>query len=306
MSKDQSDALRAYFHTIARHPLLTATEELMLGRQVAEMQTLLEKGKPLSPKEKQAVRRGEKARRRFITANLRLVVTVAKQYTSVSHSMDLLDLIQEGNMGLTKAVERFDYTRGYKFSTYAYWWISQAIRRALQKMDRTIKLPSQLADIARRWPNMRHKETQRLGREPTLAEMAQAFKMTEAEARLLMDRNSGITMSLDVLLTSEDSTASTLLDLMYDKEAEQSRESDLALQHDLERMQKAFAFLTDKEQEVLKARYGIDTDQQTYARIGREMGLSRERTRQVTARSLQKLKFLMQRDEPEIAARLYA
>lgn len=300
MSRHQNgnDALRAYFVSISRHPLLTATEELTLGKAVAELQRIQENGGPKTQAERAAVRRGERAKKRFITANLRLVVTVAKQFTSVAHTMDMLDLIQEGSMGLLRAVERFDYKRGYKFSTYAYWWISQAIRRSLQRSDRQIKLPSQIAEIARQWSRKVHKETQRLGREPTLAEMAKAVKMSEDEVRLMLDRNSGVTMSLDVLLTHDDGS-SRLGDLVYDKEVEHEREADLMLQHDLSRLNDALAYLSDKEQEVVRARFGLGESEQTYASMGRELGLSRERTRQLVGRSVQKLKYLMEAD-PEV------
>lgn len=293
MSREQTDSLRAYFVSIARHPLLTATEELILGKQVAELQRILENGGPATREERQAVRRGQRAKQRFINANLRLVVTVAKNFNGVSHTMDLLDLIQEGNFGLVRAVERFDYTRGYKFSTYSFWWISQAIRRALQRYDRPIKLPSQIAEIARRLSSIRHKETQRLGREPSVPELALACKMSEAELRLLLDRNTGLTHSLDTMMTHDEGQGSTLLDFIYDKEQEEDREAELAINHDTDRLGKALAFLTDKEQEVLRARFGLDEEERTFAAIGRDMGLSRERTRQLTSRSIRKLRYLM-------------
>lgn len=294
MTRESHDGLRDYFVAISRHPLLTATEELTLGKQVAELQRIVDNGGPRTKDERHAVRRGERAKKRFVSANLRLVVTIAKHYKRVSHCLDMLDLIQEGNLGLVRAVERFDYTRGYKFSTYSYWWISQAMRRALQRSDRPIKLPSQIAEIARRLPSIRHKESIRLGREPSLRELAAACKMSEDELRLLLDRNTGITTSLDLLITQEDSVGSTLLDLVYDKEHAQDQDNDLALQHDLSRMRKAFVLLTDKEQELLMSRYGINEEQQTYASIGRRLGLSRERTRQMASTSLNKLRYLME------------
>lgn len=286
------ESLRQYLTDISRYPLLSQTEELTLGRQVAAAQQILENGGPSTKEEKRLVRSGNRAKRRFVNGNLRLVVNVAKKFNKKCVSMDLLDLIQEGNLGLIKAVERFDYTRGYKFSTYAYWWIRQHIHRAIQRKETQIRLPSQLAQVSANWSRVMGQQTQKLGRTPTHAELAKALKITDEELLLMLDRNRGSTVSLDVLLKYDDDS-STMLDLIHDKDKHRDDNEDLETQHELDRMQAALLKLSDREAELLKCRYGFDGREQTFTELAEKTQISRERTRQLVTRSLSKLRHFM-------------
>lgn len=298
--KTTADPLRQYFIEIARHPLLTSDEELTLGKAVMEAQQILEAGGPSSSAERRIVRAGERAKRRFVNGNLRLVVTVAKSFTSNVVTMDMLDLIQEGNFGLIKAVERYDYTRGYKFSTYAYWWIRQAMRRAIQQKERQIRLPSQLAEIANKWNRVIGQQTQLLGRTPTPAELGEALKISEAEVLLLMERNRGRTYSLDALLNTDDAT-STLGEVFYSRAVDAEHREETEVREDIEGMLTALMLLSDKEQAILRARYGIGQSAKSFQQIADSQQLCRERVRQLASRSLNRLKYLIETSQVRTA-----
>lgn len=287
-----TDSLRQYFVEISRHPLLTHAEELTLGRQIAAAQQILDNGGPRTKNERRLVRSGERAKRRFINGNLRLVVNVAKTFSKKVVQLEMSDLIQEGNFGLIRAVERFDYTRGYKFSTYAYWWIRQHIHRAIQRKEAHIRMPSQLAQVSANWNRVVGQLTQKLGRTPNPAELAKALKISEDELLLMMERNRGNAYSLDVILSWHDD-GGTMLELMYDKEKHLEDDECMETQHDLARMQAAMMQLNDRDADVLRARFGIGCREQTYQELAEKMQVSRERTRQVVKQSLGKVRHFM-------------
>ncbi|MBM3267076.1 MAG: sigma-70 family RNA polymerase sigma factor [Candidatus Sericytochromatia bacterium] len=266
-----SDPIQAYLRSIGAIPLLTAEEEVMLAKAMAENGKL-----------------GQEARKRMIEANLRLVVSVAKKY--LGRGLSFLDLIQEGNLGLIRAVEKFDYRRGYKFSTYAMWWIRQAITRALADKARTIRIPVHLVETINRLRAISQRLTQKLGRRPADEEIAEAAnvpveKIKEVK-RVVKD-----TISLETPVGKEEE--SRLGDFIVDREAPgpASTVAQLLLREDV---QSVLSVLSAREREVVTLRFGLDDGQvHTLEEIGRRFGVTRERVRQIEGKALNKLRTAM-------------
>jgi RNA polymerase primary sigma factor len=192
-----SNAVSDYLNNIARTPLLTTQQEIQLGRLVARWRELRDKNEPLTKQEQREFNRGVKARERFIKSNLQLVVHIARKYERrLQKTMELLDLIQEGNLGLAKAVEMFDYSRGYKFSTYAYWWIRQSIGRALQQSDAMIRLPGAMVDVIYKANRTSQHLMQELGRAPTTTELAVRMEVSPSDLLRILSYNHTV-LSLD-------------------------------------------------------------------------------------------------------------
>ena len=260
-----TDPVRMYLKEIGRVDLLTAEQEQELGRQASEGD-------------------GD-ARRKMIEANLRLVVAVAKRY--VGRGMMLLDLIQEGNMGLLKAVEKFDYSKGYKFSTYATWWIRQSITRAIADQARTIRIPVHMVEMINRVHRATHVLVQELGREPSSAEIA-AHLHTTAEKVEEIQKLSLDPVSLETPVGEEDD--SHLGDFIQDTEA--SEPMDAATGNLLrEQLEKAMATLTPREEKVLRMRFGFeDGKTHTLEEVGKQFNVTRERVRQIESKALRRLR----------------
>ena len=260
-----TDPVRMYLKEIGRVDLLTAEQEQELGRQASEGD-------------------GD-ARRKMIEANLRLVVAVAKRY--VGRGMMLLDLIQEGNMGLLKAVEKFDYSKGYKFSTYATWWIRQSITRAIADQARTIRIPVHMVEMINRVHRATHVLVQELGREPNSAEIA-ARLHTTAEKVEEIQKLSLDPVSLETPVGEEDD--SHLGDFIQDTEA--SEPMDAATGNLLrEQLEKAMATLTPREEKVLRMRFGFeDGKTHTLEEVGKQFNVTRERVRQIESKALRRLR----------------
>ncbi len=302
--------MRLYLQDIGRVDLLTPEQELTLARQVQRREQLLraEPTRPEGgPEEEhlkewasrsglsvaelgQALHQGRRARERMIQANLRLVVAVAKKY--LRHGMELLDLVQEGTLGLERAVERFDPTRGFRFSTYAYWWIRQGMSRALATQSRAIRLPVHVTERLQRIRRAQQRLLEQLGRPPTLAEVARASELEEEVVRLTL-RQVPRPISLDVRVGKGQETE--LGDLLEDPHA--TPEQVLAreqLHHDLEALLEE---LNGREAAVLRQRYGLEDDHpRTLGEIGEALHLSRERVRQIESRALMKLRQPQQRN----------
>ena len=286
------DSIDTYLREIGRTKLLKAAEEVELAERMARgvaARRRLEADEDLSLQARAALRadvaRGEEARHHLIQANLRLVVSIAKKY--VGHGLSLTDLIQEGNIGLMRAAEKFDAARGNRFSTYATWWIRQAVTRAVAEQGRTIRLPVHMSEAMGQVKRTAERLSRSLERQPTPEEIAQALDQpVEKVTRTMEAMRRTISLEMPV---GEDGE-STLGEFIEDKAqgspmeaaAEQMMRSDLA---------RALGALTDREQKILMLRYGLaDGQQRTLEEVGRTLGMTRERARQIEAQALRTLR----------------
>jgi RNA polymerase primary sigma factor len=269
------DSLRLYLRSIGKVELLTASQEVALAKRI-------ERGDML-------------AKREMVEANLRLVVSIAKGY--LGRGLSFLDLIQEGSLGLIRAVEKFDYRRGYKFSTYATWWIRQAVTRAIADKARTIRIPVHMVEKLNRVAHVERQLVQRLGREPEPDEIAEELRWTVAEVRDIL-RVAQVPVSLEKPVGDEDD--SELGDFVRDDEgAEPFEEASEHLQR--EGVRKALDALPERERQVIELRYGLSgLEPLTLEEVGRTFGVTRERTRQLEAEALRHLR------SPGVGARLQA
>jgi len=287
-----SDPVRMYLNDIGRYRLLTAQEEVELSMQFEagnRASAHLEKGEDLTSEDRAiliaTVRRGDAAQRRLVESNLRLVVSIARRY--VGRGMALLDLIQEGNLGLMRAVERFDYRRGFRFSTYATWWIRQSITRAIADQGRTIRMPIHIVDTVNKLTRAQRDMTQTLGREPTVEELAIELDLT-TERLIELTRIAQDTISLETPVGEEDD--STLGDFVEDTDAEVP--ADAATFRLLqENLALALEGLNPREREVLIMRFGLaDGRMRTLEEVGEHFKVTRERIRQLETKALAKLR----------------
>ncbi|WP_188298612.1 RNA polymerase sigma factor [Streptomyces sp. CBMA156] len=287
-----ADLLRQYLREIGRIRLLTAEEEVELARRVEAGIFAEERlnGDPPPPDPSAGeldtlVVRGRIAKRRLIEANLRLVVSVAKRY--VGRGLTLLDLVQEGNLGLIRAVEKFDYTRGFKFSTYATWWIRQSMSRALADQARTIRVPVHVVELINRVVRVQRGLLQERGLEPTAAEVAAVLELTEERVRELL-RLAQEPISLHTPVGEEEDVA--LGDLIEDADAASPAESAAFLLLRLH-LDAVLATLGERERQVVQLRYGLDDGRpRTLEEIGAVFGVTRERIRQIESKTLVKLR----------------
>ena len=259
------DPVRMYLKEIGKIPLLTQEEETVIARRMAEGD--------------------EKAKQQMTEANLRLVVSIAKRY--VGRGMQLLDLVQEGNLGLLKAVDKFDYTKGYKFSTYATWWIRQAITRAIADQARTIRIPVHMVETINRVIRTAHAMVQEYGREPSSLEIAARMKMDVNKVEVIL-KIAQEPVSLETPIGEEED--SHLGDFIQDEEASQPAEaaSYTLLREQLEEVLKS---LSPREEQVLRMRFGlVDGKAHTLEEVGKEFDVTRERIRQIESKALRKLR----------------
>ncbi|MPZ73550.1 MAG: sigma-70 family RNA polymerase sigma factor [Nitriliruptorales bacterium] len=286
------DLLDLYFSELGKVRLLTAEDEVRLAKRIErgrEAQEKLDSGKAKAKDRtslEAAVRDGQAAFDHFVAANLRLVVSVASQFSKRS-SLELGELIQEGNLGLLRAVEKFDWRRGYKFSTYATWWIRQAIQRGVAGSERTIRLPVALHDALVKVRAASARLESETGREPTIEELAEATRLTPEKVERAMEGDHSMT-SLDRPV-GYDSDASDLGEFVA--VAEDSPAEEVVERHFQEGLfQMAQASLDDRSWYVLQRRYGLDGDQAvTLDALGRELGLSRESVRKIENTALARL-----------------
>jgi len=286
-----NDPISWYLQNIGRVPLLTPAEEIELGNQVQKMMILTEDGQlnekinDFTTQQKRTIKIGRRAKERMMKANLRLVVSVAKKYQG--KGLELLDLVQEGSLGLERAVEKFDPTRGYKFSTYATWWIRQAITRSIADQARTIRIPVHMIETINKIVRTQRLILSEFGREATPEELAKKLRMPLEKVRKVL-KISKEPVSLEKPVGDEED--SSLGDFIEDTKAlaplEQAIKSNLS-----EATTKILSTLTPREERVLRMRFGVgmNTDH-TLEEVGLQFSVTRERIRQIEAKALRKLK----------------
>ena len=309
------DLVRSYLRDIGRVPLLSHEQEITLGRQVQELMEIetleleLESRDGAKPSAgqlaeaagmstvqlKRRLQQGRRAKERMVSANLRLVVSVAKKYTK--RNMELLDLIQEGTIGLVRGVEKFDPTRGYKFSTYAYWWIRQGITRAIAEKSRTIRLPIHITEMLNKLKKGQRELSQDLGRTPSVTELAEFVDLPEDDVKDLMCR-ARQPVSLEMKVGDGDDTE--LLELLSgDGDLPSDQVEDECLKGDLRTL---LSQLPHLQEQVLRMRYGMDGEEpMSLTGIGRILGMSRDRVRNLERDGLAGLRRVSDQVEAYIA-----
>jgi RNA polymerase primary sigma factor len=284
-----ADSIGWYLSTIGRVPLLTAAEEIELAHHVQAGKRLLQlPAEELTPKHKRQLRMAQRARDRMMAANLRLVVSVAKKYQN--QGLELLDLVQEGAIGLERAVDKFDPAMGYKFSTYAYWWIRQGMTRAIDNSARTIRLPIHISEKLSKMRRISRELSHRLGRQPNRLELSHAMDIAPQDLEELMTQSAPCA-SLDAHARGEEDR-STLGELIADPASNEHMDSmDRHIQK--EHLGAWLSQLNDREQKILKLRFGLEgSEPLTLAEIGRLINVSRERVRQLEAKAIMKLRLM--------------
>ena len=300
-----TDAMRDYLSAIGRVPLLTREQEILYSKRVQRMMTLLaekeklEKKLGLEPNLKTwaaavglppeeltpALQQGQQAKKKMIESNLRLVVSIAKKYQK--RNMELLDLIQEGSVGLERGVEKFDPSKGYKFSTYAYWWIRQAITRALAVKSRTIRIPIHVTEKINKIKKTERKLAQKLGRTATIAEVADELGVKLEDLRKCLKANQQ-PVSLDLRVGDDKDTEFSEAIASDGVSPEDNAAHNLMCQD----VREILSSLPQKEREVLSLRFGLENGQAlSLAQVGKKMNLSRERVRQLETRAITSLRY---------------
>ncbi|GAA3387171.1 sigma-70 family RNA polymerase sigma factor [Cryptosporangium minutisporangium] len=288
-----TDAVADYLKTIGRTPLLTAEQEVRLGERVeagtVAQQQLDADGDRLDPAQRVALRQrvadGKRAKQHMIEANLRLVVSIAKRYAAAG-GLPLLDLIQEGNIGMMRAVEKFDHQRGLKFSTYATWWIKQAIGRALADQSRAIRLPAHLVEVLNRVTRARRTLAQDIDRDPTSSEIAAHLDLPVDKVELVLGYDRP-TVSLHTPVGTDAGTE--LRDLIPDDAPDPA--ATVAARWQRGYLDTVLSTLSEREATVIRQRYGLDDDEpRTLHELGKKHGLSRERIRQIESHAMRKLR----------------
>ncbi|MGH9101739.1 MAG: RNA polymerase sigma factor RpoD, partial [Acidimicrobiales bacterium] len=294
---ESTDPVKAYLREIGKVRLLDQSREVALARRVAEGQSAAARvatledrhgGEPpqeLMETQEMVVAEGLRAKELLIEANLRLVVSIAKHYRN--RGMAFLDLIQEGNLGLMRAVDKFDYTKGFKFSTYATWWIRQAVTRAIADQARTIRIPVHMVETINKVVRVQRQLLQELGRDPTAEELAAKVELSVSRVREILRINQD-TVSLQAPVGDGDDFS--LADVIEDQAAVVPADAATRVLLN-EAVKKALSELSEREQEIVRLRFGLEDGQmRTLEEVGRHFGVTRERVRQIEAKTLAKLR----------------
>ena len=286
------DSFADYLKEIGRYPLLTPSQEIELSRQAQRYIELRDtEGKPETPQERRQYRVGKRAFDKMMTSNLRLVVNIAKKFVGrAGHTYGIMDLIQEGCIGLHRAVELFDSSRGYKFSTYSYWWIRQAICRGIDTSDRTIRIPIHALEKLHRLMKLREAyRKDHPGEELTLRQASEMMGVSQDQLALVLDRSIHMS-SLDVAATTRDGDGSALIDLIPAKEPDEDDRSYASHVEQIDAINSAMEFISDEEAEILSRYYGLNgAPEETLGAIAKTKGVSRERVRQKRDRAVRRV-----------------
>ncbi|MGF1540469.1 MAG: sigma-70 family RNA polymerase sigma factor [Pleurocapsa sp.] len=284
MANNSSNTVRDYLKEIARTPLLKPEEEVNLANQIQAMLPLLDQ-ESLTLEEEKIVRRGQRAKQKMVQANLRLVVSIAKKYQN--RGLSMLDLIQEGSIGLMRASEKFDAAKGYKFSTYSYWWIRQAMTRAIANQARTIRLPIHITQDLNKIKKTTRKLSQTLGRKPSDREVAAELDM-ELEKLRYLAQSARITQPKSLNVTIDENQTELEQILADDSASPSDFVANQELRHQI---QSLLHTLSPKQRDVITLRYGLNNGKtMTYEQIGNVCGVSRERVRQIKNKAMKLLK----------------
>ena len=284
------DPLRDYLNQIGKIPLLTAAEEIELGNSIQRMMPLLDNPNPTKDEQK-IIRIGKRAKKRMVQGNLRLVISVASKYNKMTNRLSMQDLIQEGNIGLIRAVEMFDPSRGYKFSTYAYWWIRQGIMRATQTQDRMIKLPSGAPDGLRKVKYFMIDYQKEHGKMPSLKECADLIGVQPETMRNYLQAAEDAT-SLDAKPKSRGEEGSQILDLIPSTYG--AADEDLELDTATLAIKRAFGEMTEHERNIITMRYGLDGEEPlSNPSIAKKIGIHKEAARKLVHQTENKLRDIL-------------
>jgi RNA polymerase sigma factor (sigma-70 family) len=291
-----SDSFGDFMAEINRYPLLTPVEEIELARKIKAAAELKSLERELTPSEKMAIKRGERAKQKFVNCNLRLVVHITRRYRHVVNSLEMADLVQEGAVGLMRAVELFDATKGYKFSTYAYWWIRQSMQRAIDMKERALRIPTHVVEKLSKVRKVKHQLGLTLGRKPTKEEVAAALEMTVPAMEEMLFKGQRMASLDQNVINGEGDT--TILDLMHDPNQDCADDifDAVDLDNRIDRLYQCIESLDERTQYVLRHRNGLDgADIRTSTVLAQELGVTRERVRQMHVKAEQKLFSMMNR-----------
>lgn len=290
-----SDTLRDYLNQIGKIPLLSAAEEIELGHAIQKMMAL-ERKDNYTKEEQRIIRIGTRAKRRMIQGNLRLVINVAKKYRHLTNRITIHDLVQEGNIGLIRAVELFDPERGYKFSTYAYWWIRQGIVRATQTQDRIIKLPSGAGDILRKVRTFMIEYAAENKMQPSIEQCAEFAGISPETMRDYM-RNTHDVASLDTRARANDEESSSIIDLIANQD--RSPEEDLATETKIEAVRQALHHMNEISRQVIILRFGLDGEKPCSKReIGRRLGIAQDTAKRMLDIAEREMRLILREGLP--------
>ena len=290
-----SDTLRDYLNQIGKIPLLTAAEEIELGHAIQRMMAVKEKNE-LTKEEHRIIKIGKRAKNRMIQGNLRLVIGVASKYKHMANRVTMHDLIQEGNIGLIRAVELFDPERGYKFSTYAYWWIRQGIMRSIQVQDRIIKLPTGANDLLRKVRTFSLEYQEQYGEAPSIEQCAEHADVTPETMRSYI-RGSADAVSLDAKISNTKEDSTSMIDLIASEE--QRPEEEILLETQIEAVHQALEHMNSLHKQAIILRFGLNGEMPCSKReISRKLGVAQDTAKRLLDAAQNEIRLILREGPP--------